>query len=115
MNETDDVQATSHSSDTPIDLNKHKNLFMRVREDDNNDVFNVSYFNTSLAINGNGSFGDLFTFVSDDNYDQYIRFKQNTKSVKFSFHDIDNNTVELNSGYAILFQKVNQLASFSTE
>ena len=106
MNATDDSQATSHSSDIPIDLNAHKNLFIRISQDDNNDVLGLSYFHTSLAINGAGSFGDLYTFVSDDNYDQYVRFKQNTKKLEISFHDVDNNTVELNSDYAILFEKV---------
>ena len=105
MNASDDSQTTSHSSDIPIDLNKHKNLFIRIREDENNDVFSVSYFNTSLAINGNGSFGDLYTFTSDDNYNQLVRFKH-TKKLKLSFHDVDNNIVALNSDYAILFEKV---------
>ena len=106
MSETDDTQTTSHSSDIPIDLNRHKNIFIRINEEDNNDVFSVSYFNTSLAINGNGTFGDSYTFVSDDNYNQYIRFKQNTKKISLNFHDMNNNTIELNSDYGILFEKV---------
>ena len=106
MNATDDSQATSHTSDIPIDLNTYKNIFLNVSQDDNNDVFSSSYFNSSLIIHGSGSFGDAYTFVSDDNFHQYVRFR-NTKKLEFRFHDIENNTIDLNSDYTILFQKKN--------
>ena len=105
MNETDDSQALTHTSDIPIDLNKHKNLFIRISEDENTDVFSLSFFDTSLAINGTGSFGDMYRFDSDDNYNQYVRFRD-TKKLEFKFHDIDNNVLDLNSDYVILFEKM---------
>ena len=106
MNATDDSQALSHTSDIPIDLNKYKNLFIRICQDDNNNVFGSSYFNSSLIINGSGSFGDLYTFISDDNYNQYVKFR-NTKKLALTFHDINNNTIDLNSDYTILMEKIN--------
>ena len=104
-NAVDDIQNSSQISDKSVDLNKHKQFYIRISQDDNNDVFSTSYFNTSLVINGNGSFGDLYTFTAIDNYNQYVKFKY-TKKLELIFHDINNNILDLNSDYTIIFEKL---------
>ena len=105
MNETDDSQSLSHVSDNAIDLNKFKNIFINILQDNNNDIFSNEYFSSSLIICGTGSFGDLYSYVSDDNFHQYVRFRH-TKKLEFKFHDINNNNVDLNSDYTILLEKL---------
>ena len=104
-NAVDDIQNSSQTSDKSVDLNKHKQFYIRISQDDNNDIFSTSYFNTSLVINGNGSFGDLYTFTAIDNYNQYVKFKH-TKRLDIQFHDINNNTLDLNSDYTIILEKL---------
>ena len=104
MNASDGTNSTSQTSDIPIDLNTYKSVFVKIAQDDQNDVFGVNYFDTSLILNGIGGFGDLYTYTADDNFDQFIKLI-NTKKLKFSFHDLNNNTIDLNSEYSILLEK----------
>ena len=105
MNASDGTNATSQTSDVPLDLNTHKNIFIRFEQDDNTDIMGIDFFNTSLVINGTGSFGEILRYVDDDNFQQYVRFKD-TKKLKVTIHDNNNNTVTLNSDYEIILQKV---------
>ena len=101
MNAVDDDNANSHTSDIPIDLNTHKNIFINIKEDSGRDVTSTSHFSTSLVVNGVGSFGDMLRYNNHDNFDQYINFR-NTKAITIRTHDLDNNDVDLNSEYSII-------------
>lgn len=105
FNESDGlIYSLSKTSDVPIDLNTCKNVFVNIVENDNKNVQGVGYFNTSLVIHGIGNFGELVRYIDKDNFDQYIDLK-NTKSLKITTHDIDENNIDLNSDYIIIFNK----------
>ena len=98
------IYSLSKTSDIPIDLNTCKNVFVNIVENNNKNVHGVKYFSSSLVINGVGNFGELVRYIDRDNFDQYINLK-NTKSLKITTHDIDENDIELNSEYTIIFKK----------
>lgn len=104
FNASDGSSTTSHTSDIAIDLNTCKNVFINILENDSKNVNGVNYFNTSLVINGLGNFGELVRYIDKDNFDQYIHIK-NTKSLKITTHDINENNIDLNSDYTIIFKK----------
>ena len=105
MNASDDTQSLTHTSDTSIDLNTHKNILIDISENDDKNVIGVDYFDTSLVINGLGVFGDMIRYIDNDNFHQYIKVK-NTKKLKLRFHDSNNETIDLNSEYIIIFDKI---------
>ena len=105
MNATDGSNATTQVSDMSVDLNTHKNIFININENDDRDVTGQSYFNTSFVINGIGSFGEIMRYVNIDNFDQSVKFR-NTKALKVRIHDLDNNEIELNSDYIIIFGQI---------
>ena len=105
MSAVDDTSGTSHTSDNPIDLNTHKNIFINIRENNHRDIISTSHFSTSLVINGLGSFGETIRYNNHDNFDQYLKFRQ-TKSIKIRTHDMNNNDINLNSDYSIILEKL---------
>lgn len=105
MNAEDDSSATSHTSDTPIDLNTHKHIFITITEDSDRDVVGTSHFSTSFIVNGEGTYGEIIRYNNRDNFDQFVKFRY-TKSLKIRIHDLDNNDIDLNSDYTIILQKV---------
>lgn len=105
FDESDGVGSTTQTSDNPIDLNSCKNIFVTISEDDNRNIEGIDFFNCSLIVNGTSVFGDVLRYVEIDNFIQLIKFK-NTKSLKVSFHDAQNNVINLNSDYQIILQKV---------
>ena len=104
FNESDGTNALSQVSDNPIDLNTHKNIFITFNEDDNRNIEGLTFFNASLLINGMGAYGEVCRYINDDNFDQYVKFKD-TKSLTIKFHDTSNNSINLNSDYQIILQK----------
>ena len=107
FNENDGTNSTSQTSDNPIDLNSYKNIFVNISENDDRDIEGMNYFITSLIINGNGTFGDAIRYIPRDNFEQYIKFSRGVKNIEIKFHDLNNNDINLNSEYEILFQKMN--------
>ena len=105
FNEADGTNANSQVSDNPIDLNTHKNIFISIEEDDHKNLEGITFFNASFVVNGVGAFGEICRYIDDDNFCQYIKFKQ-TKKLKIKFHDTSNNTIDLNSEYQLILQKV---------
>ena len=87
-------------------MNSCKNVFIYITEDDHKNIEGISFFNSSLVINGLGNFGEIFRYIDDDNFNQYIKFSKNTKKISISFHDGNNNNVELNSGYQLILKKM---------
>lgn len=106
FSEVDGVNALSQTSDIVVDLNTDKNIFVSVDENSDRNVEGVNFFRTSLVICGKTSFGETMRYVNVDNFDQEIKVR-NTKKLTFSFHDLNNNVVELNSDYSIIFEKCN--------
>lgn len=104
MNESDGTASTSQTSDNPVDLNPHKNIFININENNDRDVSGQSYFNTSFVINGNGSFGEIIRYVKRDNFHQSVRFG-NTKNLQVKIHDLNHNVIELNSDYVLILEK----------
>lgn len=105
FNQIDGTTSTTQTSDNPIDLNNHKSFFINISENDDRDIIGTSYFNTSLFISGEGGFGDIIRYKNVDNFNQFVKFR-NTKTLEFSFHDINNNTIDLNSDYEIILEHV---------
>ena len=105
MNATDGTNATTQTSDKPVDLNTYKNMFINISENNDRNVTGQSYFNTSLIINGTGSFGEILRYVKNDNFSQYVKL-HNTKNIEIKIHDIDNNVIDLNSDYVLILEKV---------
>ena len=105
MNETDGTNGITQSSDIPADLNTHKNIFININENNDRDVNGQSFFNTSFIINGVGSFGEIMRYVKTDNFSQYVKLR-NTKHIEVKIHDIDNNSIDLNSNYVLILEKV---------
>lgn len=103
---TDGSNNTTQTSNICVDLNPYKQIFINVIQNDNRDIDGINYFNTSLIINGIGNFGDIVRYVPNDNFDQYVQFNRGTKQLEIKIHDSNNNNVNLNSEYSILFQKI---------
>lgn len=104
FNENNGTHSTSHTSNIPVDLNLHQNIFIKISEDNKKYVVGENYFNTSLIISGTASFGETLRYINDDNYNQYINIK-NTKQIHILIHDKDYNTLNLNSEYSLILQK----------
>jgi hypothetical protein len=104
INESDNDNDTIQVSDVPIDINTCKNIFIDISDNLNKLIVGTSYFNASLVINGLGTFGEILRYIDKDNFDQYINVK-NTKEIKITIHDKNNNDIELNSDYSIIFEK----------
>ena len=96
---------TTQISSSPIDLNTCKSVFVKMDQDDLRLVEGIEFFNSSLFISGSSDFGETFRYVDVDNFNQYVKFKP-TKKLKISFHDISNNTINLNSEYQIILKKM---------
>ena len=105
MNAVDGTTATTQTSNNPIDLNTRKSIFVEICEDNNRDIVGINYFQQSFLINGEGGFGDIMRYKNTDNFNQFVKFR-NTKTLEFSFHDINNNSIDLNSDYEIILEKV---------
>ena len=95
----------TQTSDNPIDLNPCKNIFVSITEDDNRNIEGIDFFNCSLIANGTSEFGGLMRYVDVDNFVQVVKFK-NTKKLTVSFHDANNNSIDLNSEYQIILVKL---------
>ena len=106
FNEEDGSNNTSQTSDIPIELNTNKTLFISIGEDDNKDIEGIDFFNASLVINDVIVFGECLRYINNNNFEQYIRFRKPTNKISISFHDDENNTINLNSEYHIILQKV---------
>ena len=105
FNETDGTNSTSQTSTNPIDLNTYKNIFINIKQNNNRNVEGIDFFNTSFVINGTGTFGDTFRYINNDNFSQYVKFR-NIKQVEITIHDLNNNSITLNSEYQLILQKI---------
>ena len=105
FNASDGTDSLSQTSDVPIDLNPCKNIFVTITEDDNRYVEGIDFFNCSLVVNGVSGFGEIMRYIDVDNFIQLLKFK-NTKQLSVSFHDANNNIIDLNSEYQIILQKI---------
>ena len=99
------IFSTTQTSDNPIDLNVCKNIFITISEDDNRNIEGIDFFNCSLIVNGISDFGGIMRYVDVDNFSQIVKFK-NTKNLNVSFHDANNNSINLNSEYQIILRKI---------
>ena len=107
FNETDGTPLVStQTSDLPVDLNPCKNMFVTITEDDNRSVEGIDFFNCSLVINGTAGFGEVMRYIDIDNFAQTLKFSKNIKQISVSFHDASNNTIDLNSEYQIILEKL---------
>jgi hypothetical protein len=102
--ETDGSNSSSQTSSNPIDLNTNKNIFLHIQENNRMDICGENYFSTSLIINGTGGFGEIFRYINDDNFCQYVDIK-NTKMLQIKIHDIDYNSININSEYILILEK----------
>ena len=106
FNESDGTPSLfTQTSDTAIDLNPCKNIFINIKQDNHKNIEGIDFFNSSLVINGIGEFGEILRYIDVDNFYQITKFRQ-TKQLKVSFHDATNNSIELNSEYQIILLKV---------
>jgi hypothetical protein len=105
FDESDGSNASSQTSNNPIDLNKHKCIFINIEENDNKNIDSVSFFNTSLMIESSGSFGETSRYIKNDYNNQYVKFR-NVKKLTFKIHDEYNNTINLNSEWILVLGKI---------
>ena len=105
MNEQDTYKQNSHYSDNPIDLNPIKSFFINITHNDDKNIQGTDYFNTSLIIPVTTGFGDNTCNTQEDFGCQYVKFHR-TKTLQFKFHDINNNTVNLNSEWIMVLQPI---------
>ena len=101
----DGTTATSQISTNPIDLNTCKNIYINILQDDNKKLEGINFFTSSLVINGDGNTGETLRYIDSNNFDQYIKLKK-TKQISLSFHDIDNNSISLNSEYQLILKHI---------
>ena len=107
FNEEDGTSTSyTHTSDNIIDLNTYKNIFIKIKQDDDRNIEGIDFFNQSLVINGIGNYGEILRYIDNDNFNQYIKFSKKTKQIDISFYDINNNNINLNSEYQIILQKL---------
>ena len=105
FNQSDGTNASSQTSDKAIDLNTHKCFFINIEENNDKNIDAPNYFNTSLMIQASGSFGETSRYIKNDNFKEYVKFR-NEKKIKFKIHDKNNNTLNLNSEwFLVLSQK----------
>ena len=104
FNQSDGTNASSQTSDNPIDVNTHKCFFVNIEENDDKNIDGPSYFNTSLMIQASGSFGETSRYIKNDNFKQYVKFR-NEKKIKFKIHDKNNNILNLNSQWLLLLSQ----------
>ena len=105
FNQSDGTNGTSQTSDIAIDVCPHKNVFINIKENDDRNVIGTSYFNSSLIINGCQQFGETMRYENNNEYfSQYVKFR-NTKTIELEFHDINNNSIDLNSDYSMILKK----------
>ena len=105
FNESNGTNASSQTSDNPIDVNTHKCFFINIEENNDKNIDAPSYFNTSLMIQASGSFGETSRYIKNDNFKQYVKFR-NEKKIKFKIHDKNNNTLNLNSQWLMLLRQL---------
>ena len=105
FNQENGTNNTTQSSDNPIDLNTYKNIFLNICENDDKNIVGQNYFQSSLIINGIGSFGDILRYVNQANFDQYVKFDK-IKRLEVRFHDSKNNNINLNSDFEIYLEKM---------
>ena len=105
-NEEDGTDNTTQVSNIPIDLNTYKNIYIKIKQDDDRNIEGIEFFNQSLVINGIGNYGEILRYIDNDNFNQYIKFSKKTKQIDISFYDINNNNINLNSEYQIILQKL---------
>ena len=106
FNATDGTGASSQTSDNPIDLNSNKCFFVDITENDDKNINGTDYFNTSLMIQTSGDFGETSRYIANDYFAQYIKIRKN-KNLNFSFTDINNNAIDLNSEWVMTFGRMN--------
>ena len=105
FNESDGTNASSQTSDVAIDLNTHKCFFINIDENNNKNIDAPSYFNTSLMIQATGSFSETSRYIKNDNFKQYVKFR-NEKKIKFKIHDKNNNVLNLNSEWLMVLRNI---------
>ena len=105
FNASDGSNSTSQTSLNPVDLNTCKNVFVKIEQDDHRLVEGIDFFNSSFVLSGSADFGESFRYIDIDNFSQYAKFRQ-TKKLKLSFHDSNNNSIDLNSEYQIILRKI---------
>ena len=106
FDETDGTNSTAQTSNIPIDLNTCKSFFINISDNDDKDIQGINFFNTSFFIQGTGGFGEILRYIVRDNFEQIIKFSRGIKKIEIEFHDLNNNSVDLNSEYEILFEKL---------
>lgn len=104
FNQTDGTDASSQTSDNPIDLNTHKSFFVNITENNDKNIDAPSFFNTTFMIQASGSFGEVSRYIKNDNMNQYVKFK-NVKHLSFRIHDDNNNDIDLNSDWLMVLSK----------
>jgi hypothetical protein len=105
FNATDGSNNTTQTSNNPININTNPSFFINILENDDKNITSTDYFDTSLFINGTGTFGEILKYINNDNFDQYIKIQNPTKKITISFHDNNNNPIVLNSQYIIIFEE----------
>ena len=105
FNQSDGTNASSQTSDIAMDLNTHKCFFVNIEENNNKNIDSPSYFNTSLLIQATGSFGETARHIKNDNFNQYVKFR-NEKKIKFKIHDKSNNTLDLQSEWFMVLRQL---------
>ena len=101
----DGTNASTQTSDNVIDLNSCKNIFISISQDNNHNIRGIDFFDSSFVINSSVDFGETLRYINRDNFDQFVRFRD-TKNLTVSFHDSNNNSIDLNSEYQIILKKV---------
>ena len=105
FNEENGSASLTQTSTNPIDLNPYKNIFINIKQNNNRNIEGIDFFNTSFAINGTGAFGEPLRYINNDNFSQYVKFR-NIKQVEITIHDLNNNAITLNSEYQLILQKI---------
>ena len=105
FNESDGTNGMTQTSDNPIDLNTHKCFFVNIEENVDKNIDSPSYFNTSLLIQASGSFSETARHIKNDNFNQYVKFR-NQKKIKFKIHNRMNNTLNLNSQWFMVLRQL---------
>ena len=73
-------------------------LFVFTNEDSNKSIIGNNYFTASFFIknNINNYDNNIYTYKSDDNYDQIAKFNDNVKNIKWEIFDIDGTKYQIN-------------------
>ena len=105
FDETDGSGLTSQTSENAIDLNPYKDIFLDISQVATRNVNGKNYFKTTFIVNGNGTFGEIFRYIPNDNFEQYVCFKEATKKIEIKIHDLNNNSIDLNSDYSLILKQ----------